>query len=384
LQADEGITALALSPDGRVLASGSGFQDPTLRIWDATTGRLLSRLEGHTAWVCQLAFTLDGLRLISAGSDQSIRIWDTTSWTESRVLHGHTDEVHCVAISEPAQLIASASKDGDLMLWRDDGKRAADGYQRLPEGLGYDEIPPLDGSRILLLPPDRVPEVRDLRSDLPAIPLPEIGSSSNVLGYFEGNRLCHWNGTDKILISELQGVKLIERGRIPLASATRPTGLHYSSTGPFVAWTQPSSPTAVYCAKLAEPGRRIELRSDLPGLVHFSFGKDGKHLAATTKDWQSFRVWNIETGSVVVSQNGPFGDFAFSGGGRVFAVSVLIGPDHETQFYDLDRPGIPPRRVPGKTSLHVAGGFAGGPDGRGGDPRWFAATDGSGGGDVAR
>ena len=41
-QRDYGLTTLAISPDGRVLASGSGFEDPTIRVWDAATGRLLA------------------------------------------------------------------------------------------------------------------------------------------------------------------------------------------------------------------------------------------------------------------------------------------------------------------------------------------------------
>ena len=113
---DYGLTTLDISPDGQVLASGSGFEDPAIRVWEAATGKPLHRLDGHTGWVCKLAFTRDGRRLISAASDQSIRFWDTSTWTEIKVLRGHTDEVYAVAISERAQLAASAGKDGNLML----------------------------------------------------------------------------------------------------------------------------------------------------------------------------------------------------------------------------------------------------------------------------
>ena len=67
-QRDAGVTALAISPDGKVLVSGSGFADPTIRVWDAATGRLLRQLDGHTAWVCKLVFSRDGRQLISAAS----------------------------------------------------------------------------------------------------------------------------------------------------------------------------------------------------------------------------------------------------------------------------------------------------------------------------
>ena len=203
--------------------------------------------------------------MISAAADQTIRFWDTGNWTETKVLRGHTDEVHAIAISEPAQLVASASKDGDLMLWREDGKSAADGYRRLPESLGRNEVLPLDHSRVLLLPPGQPPELVDLKRDSPPVSLPEIGSSTNVLGCFGTNLLCHWNGTNQILVRELRGAEFIQRGAIALDSGMRPTGFAYNATRQLLAWTEGTSSTSVYLASLAAPGRRIELKSDVPG-----------------------------------------------------------------------------------------------------------------------
>jgi serine/threonine protein kinase len=78
-QRDAGLAALAISSDGKVLVSGSGFSDPAIRVWDTATGRLLRQLDGHTAWVCKLVFSRDGRQLISAASDQTIRLWDTST-----------------------------------------------------------------------------------------------------------------------------------------------------------------------------------------------------------------------------------------------------------------------------------------------------------------
>src|SRR5205814_1601871 len=151
----------------RFLASGSGYEDPAIRVWDAATGRFLARLDGHSSWVGKLVFTRDGRGLISAASDQSIRFWDTSTWTETKVLRGHTDEVHAVAISDSAQLVASTGKDGNLMSWKEDGKSAADGYRRLPENLHENAVLPLDHSRVLLLPPGKPPVLLDLKRDSP-------------------------------------------------------------------------------------------------------------------------------------------------------------------------------------------------------------------------
>src|SRR5207244_2143668 len=85
-QLAEGLPALAISPDGRLLASCSAYEDSTIVVRDAATGQRLRQLDGHTGYVCKLVFTRDGRRLISAASDQCIRFWDTKTWTETQVL----------------------------------------------------------------------------------------------------------------------------------------------------------------------------------------------------------------------------------------------------------------------------------------------------------
>ena len=347
-QHDLGLTAMALSPDGRVLASGSGYEDPTIRIWDAATGRLLARLDGHTGWVGKLAFTKDGRRLISAATDQSIRFWDTGTWTESKVLRGHSDEVHAVAISEAAQLLASAGKDGNLMLWKEDGKSATDGYRRLPENLRANEVLPLDQSRVLLLPPGQPPELMDLKADSAAVSLPAIGSSDNVLGKFGTNLLCRWNGTNQIIVSELQGSELVQHGAITLDSGVRPAGATYNASRQLLAWSEGTNSACVYVTSLATPGRRIELRSDIPRAIRFRFSEDGSYLAALNERSDSLRVWNVETGQVVASLGGIIRDATFAAGGRVLVVVMETGNDHEIEFHDLTRPDQTPRRVPGR------------------------------------
>ncbi len=79
-----------VSPDRQVLASGSGFEDPTIRVWDAATGKLLHRLyDGHTSFVSQLAFTRDGRRLISSsGGREAVKLWDVGTRQELLALAG--------------------------------------------------------------------------------------------------------------------------------------------------------------------------------------------------------------------------------------------------------------------------------------------------------
>jgi WD40 repeat protein len=371
---DRGLSTLAVSPDGKTLASGSGWNDPAIRIWDATTGRPLFRLGEHTAWVCQLTFSKDGRQLISAGSDQSIRFWDTSTWLESTVLRGHSEEVHAIAMSERAQLLASTGKDGNLMLWNVDGKSTADNYSRLWEDLGNDELLPLDGSRFLLLPAGKAPTVIDLKQNAPPVYLPGIASSADVLGCFATNLVCHWNGTNQILVRELRGEELLARGAIPLDVRTRPTGVAYDPTRRLLAWSEGASSTSVYLASLATPGRRIELRSDVPGVVPLQFNAEGTRLAAGVRartnlaaiardgiDLRSLRVWDVETGQLVASANEQMIQPVFAAGGRVMAVTFRRGQDHEVAFYDLIHADRAPRQIHGREASRS---LAVSPDGR--------------------
>ena len=54
----DGVTSVAFSPDGRLVAAGS--LDKIVRLWDAQTGYFLERYEGHLDSVYSVAFSPDG------------------------------------------------------------------------------------------------------------------------------------------------------------------------------------------------------------------------------------------------------------------------------------------------------------------------------------
>jgi WD40 repeat protein len=111
------VAALAISPDGRTLATGHLVSTDNVRIWDTATGRLLTTLTGHADRVRTVAFPRDGGSLATAGSDGTVRLWDVRSWCVRTVFRGHGDTVHAVAYSPDGATLASAGDNGDLRLW---------------------------------------------------------------------------------------------------------------------------------------------------------------------------------------------------------------------------------------------------------------------------
>ncbi|KAK3304826.1 uncharacterized protein B0T15DRAFT_537707 [Chaetomium strumarium] len=66
------VKAIAFSPDGRLIVSGS--DDSTVRVWDAATGAERRVLQGHSSWVNAVAFSSDGRLLVSGSGDKTIRV----------------------------------------------------------------------------------------------------------------------------------------------------------------------------------------------------------------------------------------------------------------------------------------------------------------------
>ena len=129
------IGDIALSPDNTYLAVGGKFPGSTdqerfaIRIYNFQTGEPVRQLKGHQARVSVLAFSADGKQLASGSdyfakedrsrTDAPVRVWklDAQGWEPSLSLRAHEQAVSSLAFSADGKRLASGGTEGALFLY---------------------------------------------------------------------------------------------------------------------------------------------------------------------------------------------------------------------------------------------------------------------------
>jgi WD40 repeat protein/predicted Ser/Thr protein kinase len=150
------VNSVAFSPDGKLLATGSGYRiggvpfPGVVQVWDVATGRMKYTLKGHALTVNSVAFSPDGTLLASGGGDREskgrplpglsllpgqlnegkpllgeLKVWDVAIGQEKYSLKGHRIQVNSVAFSPDGKLLASGGGDrfrgtplpGEVKVW---------------------------------------------------------------------------------------------------------------------------------------------------------------------------------------------------------------------------------------------------------------------------
>jgi hypothetical protein len=109
------VNALAVTPDGRHVVSGS--DDETLRVWDLATVETKTTLQGHTRFVTAVAVTPDGRHVVSGSWGDTLRVWDLRDGKEIVTFTLDAGVTACIVAPDNRTIIA-ADNFGQMHLLR--------------------------------------------------------------------------------------------------------------------------------------------------------------------------------------------------------------------------------------------------------------------------
>lgn len=254
------VNAVAISPDGRFVVSGS-YWDYSVHVWDSASGRLLHVLDKNDADIRKLDFGLDGETFVSAGGESVIRQWNAVSGKQIREfpLKGPnievTQQVRNLRHSADGKIIAAVSSGyggTGVTLWAWDADT---------------------GKEIV-----RRPFVHEVIND--------CGFSPDAKTIVGGDK-------DRVVLEDVLNGKT---RKLPMVHGP----LAFSKDGAMLAVAKSAGETlAVW--DLARDRESLAMESGGVGFASFSW--DGRYLASA--GYESLRLWELASGKEVLSHAAP-------------------------------------------------------------------------------
>jgi WD40 repeat protein len=290
------VTSVAVNSDGSQIAS-AGATDKTIKVWDAQTGTQLASFHGGQEQVSDsLAFSPDGKYIVS-GWGSHIKIWEIETGSELRTLHGHEGWLTSLAFTRDGKRIISSSWDGTAKLW--DVSRDHEAI-RLMANQG-----PLDSISIAFSPDSK-----------------RIASNTDGMTKV-------WDANACVELMTLHGPVTGFQGKVSIV---------FSPDGGLIGATIPGGMIKVWNAETS--AEVITLRAPGQQVWDLAFSPDNKRIAGASVTLDQARgvikIWDISNGKEIMAL--PLEEFlmpfsvAFSPDGKYLSSGLYVVPNRQGGF----------------------------------------------------
>jgi WD40 repeat protein len=116
----DSVGAIAISRNGKWIASAGDYTDRTVRLWEVKSGNCLWKkdLTEQVGGAWSLVFASEDNVLLSGHHDGGIRYWDVKSGKDLRTVKAHSGVVSSLSADPKGQYLASGSWDKCIKLWK--------------------------------------------------------------------------------------------------------------------------------------------------------------------------------------------------------------------------------------------------------------------------
>ncbi|MET8453482.1 trypsin-like peptidase domain-containing protein [Streptomyces sp. NPDC005209] len=309
-----GVGALAFSPDGRTLATGS--DDHTVRLWDLSTGKAHTTLTGLTGDRAQVAFSPDG-RTLATTSGNTVQLRDATTGRLRTTLVGHTGAVQSVTFSPDGRTVASGGMDTTVRLWDSDtgtsrAKLSGHAYPVLEVTFSPDGRTLATGSS------DSTVRLWDVATEKSSTPLTSSGAVLSMAFSPDGSTLATAGDDSSVQLWDVTTMKARASIGTEAEHVGRVFSVAFSPDGRTLATGSEDRTARLWDVTTGKSHTVLSGHTD--GIWAVAFSPDGRTLATGSED-KTARLWDLTTGSTraPLADTDPVQSLAFSPDGSTLA-----------------------------------------------------------------